>query len=77
MQKSGGIIALIGGIFGTIAAVLTLMAGGLAGVGDAMLEGMGEESTGTGSMIAGMGGLGLALSFACIIIGGYSYECKN
>ena len=40
MQKSGGIIALIGGIFGTIAAVLTLMAGGLAGVGDAMLEGM-------------------------------------
>ena len=29
MKKPGGIIALIGGIFGTIAAIVTLFAGGL------------------------------------------------
>ena len=29
MQKPGGIIALIGGIFGTLAEIFTLMAGGL------------------------------------------------
>ncbi len=28
MRKAGGIIALIAGIFGTIAAIFTLMAGG-------------------------------------------------
>ena len=40
MQKPGGIIALIGGIFGTLAAIFTLMAGGLV----AGLEGASASS---------------------------------
>jgi hypothetical protein len=31
MKKAGGIIALIAGIFGVIAALITLFAGGVAG----------------------------------------------
>ena len=38
MQKAGGIIALIAGIFGFIAAIITLLAGGLvAGIESTLL----------------------------------------
>lgn len=59
MQKAGGILGLIGGIFGTLAALATLMLGGL---GDAFRA----ENAG---LVVNLGLGGLAFSFLAIILG--------
>ena len=59
MQKTGGILGLIGGIFGTLAALATLMIGG---VGDAF------RAEGAG-LVVNLGFGGLAFSFLAIILG--------
>lgn len=59
MRKAGGIIALIAGIFGVIAAIVTLVIGG---VGSA-LNGEGA------STVIGLGWGGVLFSFLTIILG--------
>ena len=56
MRKSGGIIALIAGIFGTGAAFVTLFFGAVAG-GLESIEGV--DDTGAGDMILAMGWIGV------------------
>lgn len=71
MQKAGGIVALIGGIFGTFAAIFTLMAGGLvAGLegASASLEGSAVDNAAS-SQIAAFGLMGLVFAFATIVLG--------
>jgi hypothetical protein len=57
MRKAGGIIALIGGIFGVLAAIMTLSVGGIAGTFNAH----GAHT------VVGLGFGGLAFSFLAII----------
>ena len=59
MTKAGGIIALIGGIFGTGAALVTLLVGGLATAFEA--EGAG--------LVVWLGWGGVLFSFLTIILG--------
>lgn len=59
MQKAGGIIALIAGIFGIFAAGFTLMVGGIGGAAEA--EGA--------STVVGLGWGGVFFSFLTIILG--------
>lgn len=59
MRKAGGIIALIAGIFGTLAAIFTLLIGGL---------GAAFEAEGA-STIVGLGWGGVAFSFLTIVFG--------
>tara|TARA_B100000674_G_C37891412_1_gene939181 strand:- start:292 stop:675 length:384 start_codon:yes stop_codon:yes gene_type:complete len=79
MQKSGGIIALVGGIFGTFAAVATLMAGGFV----AGLEGASATLGGTvvdnsaSSQITTFGILGLISAFLTIILGAIAMNAKS
>jgi hypothetical protein len=79
MQKSGGIIALIGGIFGTIAALITLFAGGmmagLEGMSAALNDSAADHS---GSIaVAVFGILGLFASFATIIFGAICMAARS
>ena len=79
MQKPGGIIALIGGIFGTLAAIFTLMAGGLvAGLegASASLDGTAVDTTAS-TAIAGFGVMGLICSFATIVLGAVAMGAKS
>jgi hypothetical protein len=79
MQKPGGIIALIGGIFGTIAALFTLLAGGFvaglegasASVSDAAVD------TTASTQIAGFGAMGLLFSFLTIIFAAIAMNAKS
>jgi hypothetical protein len=79
MQKPGGIIALIGGIFGTFAAIFTLMAGGVV----AGLEGASASlsdtaiDTSASSDIAGFGLMGLLFSFLTIIFAVVAMNAKT
>jgi hypothetical protein len=79
MQKSGGIIALIGGVFGTIAALFTLLAGGLV----AGLEGASASLSDTAvdssasSQIAVFGAMGLLFAFLTIIFGAIAINAKS
>ena len=59
MQKAGGIIGLIAGIFAVFAALITLVMGGMGKAFDA--EGA--------STIIGLGWGGILFSFLCIIFG--------
>ncbi|MDH0117266.1 hypothetical protein N7379_22530 [Rhizobium pusense] len=59
MQKAGGIIALIAGIFGILAAAITLFVGGI---------GTGLEADGA-STVVGLGWGGILFSFLTIIFG--------
>lgn len=59
MQKTGGILGLVGGIFGTIAALATLL---LGGVGEAVRA----SEAGT---VVNLGLGGVAFSFLAIILG--------
>lgn len=59
MKKAGGIIALIAGIFGTLAAGITLLLGGLGGA----LSADGAET------VVGLGWGGVLFSFLVIILG--------
>ena len=59
MRKAGGIVAVIAGIFGTIAAVITLSVGGM---------GSAFQAQGSSTVVyLGWGGLGF--SFLAIILG--------
>ena len=59
MQKAGGIIGLVAGIFGFIAAVVTLFVGGIGGA----LEAEGA------STVIGLGWGGVVFSFLCVVFG--------
>ena len=67
MQTAGGIIALIAGIFGTLAAIVTLFVGGLGGA-------FGAEGYDT---IVGLGWGGVAFSFATIVLGAIAMSTKG
>lgn len=62
MQKAGGIIAIIAGVFGVIAALFTLMVGGM---------GSAFEAEGA-STVVGLGWGGVLFSFLCIVLGAVS-----
>jgi hypothetical protein len=59
MRKAGGIIALIGGIFGVFATIFTLMVGGMA----AAFKAQGSDTL----LMLGWGGV--FFSFASIVLG--------
>ena len=59
MRTAGGIIALVAGIFGVIAAIVTLFVGGVAGAFEA-------EGAGT---VVGLGWGGVFFSFLTIVLG--------
>jgi len=59
MQKAGGVIGIIAGIFGVLAALFTLMIGGAASAFEA--EGA--------STVIGLGWGGVLFSFLCIVFG--------
>lgn len=79
MRKSGGIIALIAGIFGTIAALVTLTAGGLvAGLEKASASADSTAVNGTGStQIVGFGLAGLLFAFLTIVLGAVALNVKS
>ncbi len=79
MKKAGGIVALIGGVFGTFAALLTLLAGGfVAGLegASAALEGEAVDNAAS-SLIANFGIMGLIFAFATIILGAVAMGAKT
>ena len=67
MQKAGGIIALIAGIFGVIAALATLFFGGLGGA----LEAEGANT------VIGLGWGGLGFAFLTIVFGAVAIGAKS
>jgi hypothetical protein len=67
MQKAGGIIALIAGIFGIFAAGITLFVGGVAKVAEA-------DSANT---VVGLGWGGVLFSFAVIVLGAVAMGAKG
>jgi len=67
MKKAGGIIALIAGIFGVIAAIFTLTIGGVASA----FEASGSET------VVGLGWGGLIFSFITIILGAVAMSAKS
>lgn len=67
MQKPGAIIALVAGIFGTLAAIFTLFVGGVGAAFDA-------EGSGT---VVGLGYGGLFFSFATIVLGAVALGAKG
>ena len=73
MQKAGGIIALIAGIFGFIAAIITLLAGGLV----AGLESVSNSGNSASREIGTFGMLGIVFSFLTIIFGAIAIGAKS
>ena len=67
MQKAGGIIGLIAGIFGVLAAGVTLFMGGLGGA----LKAEGA------STVIGLGWGGVLFSFLCIIFGAVAMSSES
>lgn len=67
MQKAGGIIALISGIFGVLAAIFTLMVGGL---------GSAFEADGANTVV-GLGWGGVLFSFLAIVFGAIGMSTKS
>jgi hypothetical protein len=67
MQKSGGIISLVAGIFATIAALVTLFIGGLGTAFEA-------ESA---DVVVGLGWGGLFFSFLTIVLGAVAIGAKS
>jgi hypothetical protein len=67
MQKAGGIIALVAGIFGVMAAFVTLMIGGI---------GSAFEAEGA-STVVGLGWGGVLFSFATIVLGAIAISAKS
>lgn len=67
MQKAGGIIAIIAGVLGVIAAIATLMIGGL---------GSAFEAEGA-STVTGLGWGGIFFSFATIVLGSMAIGAKS
>tara|TARA_B100000700_G_C14618127_1_gene656878 strand:- start:62 stop:418 length:357 start_codon:yes stop_codon:yes gene_type:complete len=73
MNKASGIIGLIGGILGFIAAVITLMTGGLV----AGLESVVDEGGDAGSTIVKFGWLGILASFLTIIFSAMMFSATK
>ena len=67
MKRAGGIIALVAGVFGTIAAIVTLFIGGVGAAFDA-------EGADT---IIGLGWGGVAFSFLTIVFGAIALGAKS
>ena len=67
MQKSGGIVAVIAGVFGTGAAIITLVVGGIASA---------VEVEGAGTVV-GLGWGGMLFSFATIVLGAVAMTAKG
>ena len=67
MRVAGGIVAIISGVFGTIAAGFTLFLGGVASAFEA-------EGSGT---VVGLGWGGVTFSFAVIILGAIATATKS
>lgn len=67
MQKAGGIIALVAGIFGVFAAIFTLAIGGM---------GAGLEAEGASTVI-GLGWGGVGFSFLTIILGAVALGARG
>lgn len=67
MQKAGGIIAIIAGVFGTMAAGVTLLFGGLSAA---------FETEGANTVI-GLGWGGVLFSFATIVLGAVAIGTKS
>lgn len=67
MQKAGGVIALVAGIFGVFAATITLLIGGV---------GAGLEAEGA-SQVVGLGWGGVAFSFLTIVLGAVALGAKG
>jgi len=67
MQKAGGIVALVAGIFGVLAALFTLMVGGMASAFEA--EGA--------STVIGLGWGGVLFSFLTIVLGAVAMGAKT
>ena len=67
MKKAGGIIGLVAGIFGVIAAVATLFFGGLG----AAMEAEGANT------VVGLGWGGLAFSFLAIVLGAVALAARS
>ncbi|WP_273792812.1 hypothetical protein [Brucella anthropi] len=67
MQKAGGIIALVAGIFGVFAAIFTLAIGGM---------GAGLEAEGASTIIR-LGWGGVAFSFFTIILGAVALGARR
>jgi hypothetical protein len=67
MRKAGGIIALISGVFGILAALFTLVAGGFAGA----VEAQGAQT------VVGLGWGGVFFSFLTIIFGSICIGAKT
>ncbi len=67
MQRAGGIVALIAGIFGVLAAGATLFLGGLGGA---------FEAEGADTVI-GLGWGGVAFSFLTIVLGAVAMGAKG
>lgn len=59
MKKAGGVIAIIAGVFGVVAAGVTLLVGGVASA---------VEAEGSGTVV-GLGWGGVFFSFATIVLG--------
>ena len=67
MQKAGGIVALIAGIFGVMAGFITLFIGGVGSAFDAS----GAE------MVVGLGWGGIIFSFLTIVLGAVAIGVKS
>jgi hypothetical protein len=67
MQKAGGIVALIAGVFGVVAAILTLLVGGVGSAFDAN----------GASTVVGLGWGGIIFSFLCIVLGAICIGAKS
>lgn len=67
MEKAGGIIAMVAGVFGVVAAVVTLFFGGLGGA---------VEAEGANTII-GLGWGGIFFSFLTIVFGAVGIVAKS
>lgn len=67
MRKAGGIIALVAGIFGVVAALVTLFVGGI---------GTAFEAEGA-TTVANLGWGGIAFSFLTIVLGAIAIGAKG
>ncbi len=67
MQKAGGIIGLVAGIFGVLAAAITLLVGGLGSAFHA------ENA----STVVGLGWGGVLFSFLVIVLGAIAIGAKS
>ena len=67
MKKAGGIIAIIAGVFGVLAAGMTLFLGGM---------GAALEAEGSGTVV-GLGWGGVFFSFATIVLGAVALGARS